>query len=178
MTSESEFDLEQFLPYRLNQAAEAASLAFRDLYRKRHGMTRPEWRVLANPGQFGSMTATDISTRAKIHKTKVSRAVFSLEKRRWLRRETDQYDRRIKHLELTRKGLEVFEELGRVALEQDRKLSGKLDLLNGVATRQFKGPMRFPLRKALGDRPNRSRKIFEKCCRLLAPQRMAMSLLE
>ncbi len=126
MSSDPAFDLEQFLPYRLNQAAEAASLAFQDLYRKRHGMTRPEWRVLANLGQFGSMTATDISTRAKIHKTKVSRAVFSLEKRRWLKRETDEHDRRIEHLELTRKGIEIFEELGRVALEQDRKLSGRL----------------------------------------------------
>jgi len=126
MAGDSTFDLEKFLPYRLNQAAEAASLAFRDIYRKRHGMTRPEWRVLANLGQFGSMTATDISRRAKIHKTKVSRAVFSLEKRRWLRRETDGLDRRIEHLHLTREGRAVYDELGRVALQEDRKLRGGL----------------------------------------------------
>lgn len=126
MKGRFDFDLEQFLPYRLNQAAEAASLAFQDVYRKRHGMTRPEWRVLANLGQFGSMTATDISVQAKIHKTKVSRAVFALEKRRWLKRETDGNDRRIEHLHLTQMGLTVYHELGRVALEQDRKLCGRL----------------------------------------------------
>ncbi len=126
MHAETDFDLEQFLPYRLNQAAEAASLAFQDIYRRRHGMTRPEWRVLANLGQFGSMTATDISVRAKIHKTKVSRAVFALEKRRWLKRETDDRDRRIEHLHLTRAGLAVYGELGKVALAEDRKLSGRL----------------------------------------------------
>lgn len=126
MSDDNKFDLQEFLPYRLNQAAEAASIAFRDIYRTRHGMTRPEWRVLANLGQFGSMTATDISNRAKIHKTKVSRAVFSLEKRRWLKRETDEDDRRVEHLHLTKNGLAVYMELGKVALEQDLKLRGRL----------------------------------------------------
>jgi len=126
MGNEREFDLQTFLPYRLNQAAEAASIAFQDIYRKRHGMTRPEWRVLANLGQFGPMTATDICNRAKIHKTKVSRAVFSLEKRRWLKRETNEHDRRVEHLSLTKEGLSTYAELGRVALEQDLKLRGRL----------------------------------------------------
>ncbi len=126
MSDGDEFDLQKFLPYRLNQAAEAASIAFRDIYRKRHGMTRPEWRVLANLGQFGSMTATDICNRAGIHKTKVSRAVFSLEKRRWLKRETDERDRRVERLHLTRDGLAAYAELGRVAMEQDVKLRGRL----------------------------------------------------
>lgn len=126
MNNDGQFDLRTFLPYRLNQAAEAASFAFQDIYRKRHGMTRPEWRVLANLGQFGSMTATDICNHAKIHKTKVSRAVFSLEKRRWLKRETNEKDRRVEHLSLTRDGLATYTELGRVALEQDLKLRGKL----------------------------------------------------
>ena len=120
------FDLEQFLPYRLNQAAEATSIAFRDVYRQRHGMTRPEWRVLANLGQFGSMTATEICQRAKIHKTKVSRAVFSLEKRRWLKRETDQQDRRVERLHLTKEGLSAYTELGKIAVKQDEELRGRL----------------------------------------------------
>lgn len=126
MDDQREFDLQTFLPYRLNQAAEAASITFQDIYRKRHGMTRPEWRVLANLGQFGPMTATDICNRAKIHKTKVSRAVFSLEKRRWLKRETNEQDRRVEHLFLTKEGLSTYAELGRVALEQDLKLRGRL----------------------------------------------------
>ena len=126
MAGDNTFDLEKFLPYRLNQAAEAASLAFREIYRDRHGMTRPEWRVLAHLGQFGLMTATDISRRARIHKTKVSRAVFSLEKRRWLKREPDGHDRRIEHLHLTRKGRTVYDELGRLALQEDRRLCGGL----------------------------------------------------
>ena len=126
MSSDPAFDLEQVLPYRLNQAAEAASLAFQDVYRKRHGMTRPEWRVLANLGQFGSMTATDISTRAKIHKTKVSRAVRSLEQRRWLARTPLDEDRRIEILTLTRTGERAYRDLVQVAAKFEADLLAEL----------------------------------------------------
>lgn len=126
MGKKSIFDLEKFLIYRLNQVAEETSLEFREVYRNRYGMTRPEWRVLANLGQFGSMTATMISKRALIHKTKVSRAVVSLETRRWLKRETDQSDRRFEHLLLTKQGLKAYEELGKEAMMFDKKLRAKL----------------------------------------------------
>jgi ATP-dependent Lon protease len=41
-------------------------------------MLRTEWRVLFHLGIYGEMTATDIVNRARIHKTKVSRAVQKL----------------------------------------------------------------------------------------------------
>ena len=68
------FDLEGFLPYLLNQAAEATSRAFQAVYRERYGMTRTQWRVLAHLGQFGAMTARDIFAGSPIAKTKVSPA--------------------------------------------------------------------------------------------------------
>lgn len=51
------FDLSAFLPYILNQAAEATSRSFQPVYTKRYGMTRTQWRVIANIGKFGAMTA-------------------------------------------------------------------------------------------------------------------------
>ena len=38
------FELTHFLPYLLNQAAEASSLAFQRTYKDRYGMLRTEWR--------------------------------------------------------------------------------------------------------------------------------------
>src|SRR5690606_8478021 len=81
--------LETFLPYRLNRLAEAVSREFYAVYRKKYGLTRPEWRLLATLGQFGTMTATAVARHSAMHKTKVSRAVTALEKRRWLAREAD-----------------------------------------------------------------------------------------
>ncbi|PHP66202.1 MarR family transcriptional regulator [Zhengella mangrovi] len=103
--------LEDFLPYRLNRLADLVSRSFSRIYRERHGMTRPEWRVLASLGQFGRATASDIVTHSSQHKTKVSRAVAALEKRGWLKRESDENDRRVEHLELTRAGRGIYAEL-------------------------------------------------------------------
>ena len=75
MAASADFDLETFLPYLLNQAAEATSRSFHASYKSAYGMTRTQWRVLANLGKFGAMTARDICAISHIEKTKVSRAV-------------------------------------------------------------------------------------------------------
>ena len=100
MTS-AKFELETFLPYLLNQAAEVSSLGFQSEYKKRYGMLRTEWRVLFHLGLYGSMTAGEIGQRAKMHKTKISRAVHKLTERRFIERSRDTDDRRVEHLRLT-----------------------------------------------------------------------------
>ena len=106
-----DFDLEGFLPYLLNQAAEATSKSFHDTYKAAYGMTRTQWRVLANLGKFGSMTARDICTISHIEKTKVSRAVAALEAEGLLSRSISPQDRRAEILCLTERGREVFARL-------------------------------------------------------------------
>ncbi len=118
----AEFQLERFLPFRLNQAAEWVGLGFSGAYRKAFGMTRPEWRVLAGLGAYGHMTATELGRNATMHKTKVSRAVRALEERRWLKRRDDVADRRIEHLELTREGRRAYERIAGEALAYEQKL--------------------------------------------------------
>jgi DNA-binding MarR family transcriptional regulator len=103
--------LEQFLPYRLNRLADAISRDFARIYRDRYGLTRPEWRLLATLGQYGNMTATAIGRHSAMHKTKVSRAVSALEKRRWIARAADEADRRVEHLKLTKAGEEAYRAL-------------------------------------------------------------------
>ncbi|KPA23297.1 transcriptional regulator SlyA [Shimia sp. SK013] len=105
------FDLLRFLPYLLNQAAEESSLTFQKIYKDRYGLLRTEWRVLFHLGMFGEMTATDIGTRGKIHKTKVSRAVYRLGQRRYLKRMPSETDRRVEWLVLTPAGEAVYRDL-------------------------------------------------------------------
>jgi len=100
--------LEKFLPYRLNQVSEKVSLNFAQEYKRRYGLTRPEWRTFATIGQFGVITAREICNHSPMHKTKVSRAVFALEKRRWIKRTQDPADRRLEHLELTSAGKSTY----------------------------------------------------------------------
>jgi DNA-binding MarR family transcriptional regulator len=125
-TNHAEFDLENFLPYLLNQAAESTSRSFQAIYSQKYGMTRTQWRVLANLGKFGSMTAKDICRISHIEKTKVSRAITALEKVQLLRRDVMPDDRRAEELQLTAKGIAVFEQLGKAALEYDGELTSQL----------------------------------------------------
>jgi DNA-binding MarR family transcriptional regulator len=69
------------------------------------------------------MTASDISQRARIHKTKISRAVAKLAARRWVSRSRDESDRRSEHLELTAAGRSVYEDLRQQAQVYDQRLT-------------------------------------------------------
>lgn len=113
--TDNEFALETFMPYLLNQAAEASSLAFQKVYKDRYGMLRTEWRVLFHLGLYGSMTAREIGQRAQMHKTKISRAVHRLSERRFVERVRDDADRRLEHLSLTVKGRTAYDDLRRTA---------------------------------------------------------------
>jgi len=120
------FSLPEFLPYLLNQAAEAVSKDFQTYYRDRYGMLRTEWRVLFHLGCYGDMTAKRICHLASIHKTKVSRAVSALEAKRYLAKETNESDRRIENLSLTGLGRQVFQDLSTAAERYENKIARAL----------------------------------------------------
>lgn len=132
-------DLDSFLPYRLYRLADAVSREFSRIYKDSHGLTRPEWRTLSGLGQRGSMTATALGEQSAMHKTKVSRAVAELERRRWLTRTPDEEDRRVEHLSLTKGGLAAYREMVPLAKAFERELLAKLSasecsaISNGLA---------------------------------------------
>lgn len=119
-------ELERFLPYRLNRLADLVSRDFSRLYRERHGLTRPEWRLLATLGQFGTMTATEVGSHSAMHKTKVSRAVTALEARGWLERREVVADRRLENLSLTRTGKSAYKALVPLAHSFEAGLMARL----------------------------------------------------
>ncbi|WP_375569065.1 MarR family transcriptional regulator [Seohaeicola saemankumensis] len=126
MSQNDAFDLQNFLPYLLNQAAEESSLAFQQVYRDRYGMLRTEWRVLFHLGLYGRLTAKEIGMRSKMHKTKISRAVQRLEERRFLTRDPDEADRRQEYLDLTVQGRAAYRDLHGVAHRYDAALADTL----------------------------------------------------
>lgn len=122
----TDFSLDHFLPYLLNQAAEAASEGFHDRYREEHDLTRTQWRVIANIGRFGAMTAAAICRITHMEKTAVSRAVGALERRGFLMRSRDAADMRAETLALTPEGAALFETLGARAIGYDDALRARL----------------------------------------------------
>jgi DNA-binding MarR family transcriptional regulator len=123
MPQDSERDLTDFLPYLLNMAAEESSARFQATYKEHYGILRTEWRVLFHLGRYGDMTAREICDRARIHKTKISRAVAKLETRRFLRRTEVPTDRRNAMLELTNAGQAAYVDLAEKAHAYNLTLS-------------------------------------------------------
>jgi len=121
-------ELESFLPYRLYRLADTVSREFSRIYKERHGLTRPEWRTLSGLGERGTMTATELGEQSAMHKTKVSRAVAELERRRWLTRMPDENDRRVEHLALTKAGLAAYREMVPLAKAFERELLARLSI--------------------------------------------------
>src|SRR5262245_21832905 len=111
-----------FLPHRLNVLSSLVSQALTRVYAA-HGIGIPEWRVLVSLGQFGVMTGKAIGARTHMHKTKVSRAVAELERRKFLTRRVNRADLREAFLSLTPAGRVVYDELAPRALEFTQRLS-------------------------------------------------------
>lgn len=119
--------LEEFLPYRLNVCASLVSHALSRIYAERYKIGVSEWRVLVTLGQFGAMTAKAIGTHSHMHKTKVSRAVALLERRKLVTRRANRADLRKTFLSLTTAGREIYNELAPIALEFARDLLETVD---------------------------------------------------
>jgi DNA-binding MarR family transcriptional regulator len=115
--------LEHFLPYQLNVVSSLVSQALSRVYARRYGIGVPEWRVVVTLGQHGVMTAKAIGAHTHMHKTKVSRAVAFLEKRRLLGRRANRDDMREAFLSLTTAGRAMYEEVAPHALEFARRLT-------------------------------------------------------
>ena len=114
--------LEEFLPYRLNVCASLVSQALSRVYTERYKIGVPEWRILVTLGQFGLMTAKAIGLHSHMHKTKVSRAVVLLERRKLVTRRANRADLREAFLSLTPAGREIYNDLAPMALDFARQL--------------------------------------------------------
>jgi DNA-binding MarR family transcriptional regulator len=130
---EAALKLEEFLPYRLNVCANLVSQALSRIYAERHKIGVPEWRVLVTLGEFRMMTAKAIGAHSCMHKTKVSRAVALLERRKLVARRSNRADLREAFLSLTPAGRDIYRELAPIALDFANQLLSSVDAADRAA---------------------------------------------
>lgn len=121
-----DFDLDTFLPYRLNVLAEQVSKSFADRYRRAYGISVAEWRVVAHLAQGGPVSVREITERVALEKSRVSRAASRLEQAGYLRKAVNTQDRRLVALELTETGQAMMLDLAQMAAEYQRELCARL----------------------------------------------------
>jgi DNA-binding MarR family transcriptional regulator len=130
--------LEAFVPFRLNRLANAVALDLSEIYRDRFGIEIPEWRVLVTVGQWNECTAKQVASSTRMHKTRVSRAVASLEERKLLTRTSNAEDGREMRLCLTKAGQRTYTALIPLALNWEDRL---LSCLSDAQRRAFLGAL-------------------------------------
>ena len=109
------------------------SQALSRIYFERYKIGVPEWRVLVTLGQYSLMTAKAIGLHSQMHKTKVSRAVAMLERRKLVTRRANRADLREAFLSLTPAGRDIYDKLAPIALKFVRQLMDTVDAADRAA---------------------------------------------
>ncbi len=110
------FDLDAFLPYRVNVLARRLSLDLARVYETRFGISIPEWRVLAHLAGHAKVSVREIHARVSMDRVKVSRAAARLEAAGHISKEVNPSDRRLVELQLTARGRALFAGIAPLAL--------------------------------------------------------------
>lgn len=108
-TGTADFQLEEFLPYRLSVLANRLSRTFARRYQDEFGISIAEWRVIAVLGGFAPLSSNEIGDKTEMDKAKVSRAVAALLKAGLIAREGHPTDQRLIQLTLSRQGRRIYE---------------------------------------------------------------------
>ncbi|MEX6504942.1 MarR family winged helix-turn-helix transcriptional regulator [Jiella sp. M17.18] len=114
MSATSEQSRHLSVTNRLIRAATALGRITAQVHKREHGLTVPEFGVLMILGsgdKDAACTSSYIVEATAMDKTKVSRAVSSLDHRGWLIRNRASADRRFEHLALTEEGRKAFADL-------------------------------------------------------------------
>jgi DNA-binding MarR family transcriptional regulator len=120
---EAGLDLERFLPYRLSIVTNLVSRAFARRYENAHGLTIPEWRMMAVLGRFAPLSSQEVGDRTAMDKAKVSRALQRLISAGLVKRRSNPSDNRQNMLALSRKGRAMHDRIVPQALELERELT-------------------------------------------------------
>lgn len=134
-TEKTGFDLDEFLPYRMNRLSERINRALSGIYGRSYELAIPDWRVLAWLSQHERLTARDICRLALMDKATVSRAVQRLAARGLLRRTPSTLDQRQQWLSLTAPAQALLGELLPATSAWEARL---LDALSEAERRQLR----------------------------------------
>ncbi len=125
--------LETFLPYRLAVTASFVSRGLSAVYERRFGLSIAEWRILANLGHYGALTAGAIATHSTLDKPKVTRALQRLHARRLVSRKMGRKDRREVTVTLTATGERIYCDIAALALAWEAQLLATLSISERAA---------------------------------------------
>ena len=119
-------ELDRFLPYRLSVLANTMSAAIAAHYKRRFGLTIPEWRIMAVLARQPGLAAAEVAERTAMDKVAVSRGVARLTRNGHIRGTAVREDLRRVSLRLTPSGRAVYNQVAPWALAYQRAVLASL----------------------------------------------------
>ncbi|SDJ97435.1 MarR family winged helix-turn-helix transcriptional regulator [Aliiruegeria lutimaris] len=117
-----QFNLSEFLPYRLAVLSERVSKRVALAYSESHGLTVPEWRVLVHLSRCRQVSVREIHNCVNLEKPRVSRAVARLEAVGLVDKTESQRDHRLVDISLTEAGWKLLDAIVPEALAVEQQL--------------------------------------------------------
>jgi DNA-binding MarR family transcriptional regulator len=105
---ERQFEDEEFLLFRLSTVSRRVANACAEVYFAEFGLTVPEWRLMAQIGRFGGITAKDIAEKISMDRVAISRAAAKCLAEELISESPHPDDRRSKILSFTKKGKALY----------------------------------------------------------------------
>lgn len=109
MSREGKSFLDGFLLYHVSVVSHLTGRVLSRHLDREVGLSIPEWRVILIIGKIPDLSTDQVAARTTMDKTKVSRAIARLAALGYITREVSATDRRQNRLEITPKGVPVFE---------------------------------------------------------------------
>lgn len=100
--------LETYFPYKLASTAESFSRKLVEVYGRKYGLSREEWRLLLLLADAGQLNSLELKQRTTLDKVQVSRAAQKLEDKGLISRSVPASDRRLRVYTCSESGQELF----------------------------------------------------------------------
>jgi DNA-binding MarR family transcriptional regulator len=105
---ERQFENEEFLLFRLSSVSRRVASACADVYLAEFGLSIAEWRLMAQIGRFGSISAKDVAEKIPMDRVAISRAAAKCLDEGLIQEKSSSTDRRSKVLSFTPKGRGLY----------------------------------------------------------------------
>jgi DNA-binding MarR family transcriptional regulator len=108
---ERQFENEEFLLFRLSSVSRRVANACAEVYFAEFGLSIAEWRLMAQIGRFGAISAKDIGEKIPMDRVTISRAAAKCLREGLIQEKPSSADRRSKVLSFTAKGRALYKRI-------------------------------------------------------------------
>ncbi|MCF8474342.1 MAG: MarR family transcriptional regulator [Emcibacter sp.] len=130
------FDIREWIPYQLWRLSEEAGYVLEDNYSLKYNITGDSWRFMAMLACSAPISAKILGEHLGMDQVQVTRALSKLIENNYISRRTDPKDRRKVILNLSKRGVEVYQEIVMMAKDLEQKL---MEDLSSEEQEKFRG---------------------------------------